>query len=192
MNAAKRYARGISPDPVKREKDDFYPTPRRGTEALLAVESFSGSIWEPACGDGAISDVLDEYYPGQVWSTDLVARGYGLDEVDFLGPCAPANSVDHIITNPPFKYAEKFAELALIRARSKVALLLRLSWLEGAKRRKLFESTPLARVWVFSSRLSIGRGAARDMGKGGGGMIAFAWFVWDKEHKGPPVLGWLP
>jgi hypothetical protein len=191
MTASQKFVRGNGFDPVKREKDDFYPTPRRGVEALLAVEAFEGSIWEPACGDGAISDVLEEYYPGQVWSTDLIERGYGLAGVDFLAP-APAACCDHIITNPPFKLAEHFVRLSLIRSRGKVAMLLRLSWLEGSKRRVLFESTPLARVWVFSSRLSIGRGADRDMGGGGGGMIAFAWFVWDKTHIGPPVIGWLP
>lgn len=24
------------------------------------------------------------------------------------------------------------------------------------------------------------------------GAIAFAWFVWEWGHQGPPTLGWLP
>jgi len=44
--------------------------------ALLSVETFEGSIWEPACGDGAISKVL--LAAGfDVVSTDLIDRGFG-------------------------------------------------------------------------------------------------------------------
>jgi len=70
------YVRGIIPDKANRERDDFYPTPPAGTRALLEVESFTGPIWEPACGDGAISKVL-ESAGHQVISTDLIDRGYG-------------------------------------------------------------------------------------------------------------------
>jgi hypothetical protein len=40
-----------------REKDDFYSTPEDCTRALLAAEgdNIPVSIWEPACGSGAIS-----------------------------------------------------------------------------------------------------------------------------------------
>ena len=37
---------------------NFYPTPPEATLALLSVESFDGSIWEPACGKGHIATVL--------------------------------------------------------------------------------------------------------------------------------------
>jgi hypothetical protein len=66
-----------------REKDDFYPTPPEGTQALLAVEKFDGPIWEPACGAG---DMSRELAAGgyEVISTDLVDRGYGEARIDFL------------------------------------------------------------------------------------------------------------
>ena len=38
--------------------NDFYPTPEVATLKLLNKESFKGSIWECACGDGAISEIL--------------------------------------------------------------------------------------------------------------------------------------
>jgi len=60
----------------KRAAFEFYPTPPEATRALLSVETFEGSIWEPACGDGAISKVLTEA-GYQVVSTDLIDRGYG-------------------------------------------------------------------------------------------------------------------
>src|SRR5262249_23299477 len=62
--------------------NDFYPTPADGTRALLSVESFTGPIWECACGDGAISrELIDAGY--EVVGNDLVDRGYGEAPVDF-------------------------------------------------------------------------------------------------------------
>ena len=181
------YVRGIIPDSVNRERDDFYPTPPRVTLALLGVEAFTGPIWEPACGDGAISKVLEDIGHA-VHSTDLIDRGYGIPHRDFL--LDYETRADNIITNPPFKFAEEFARHALSRTTGKVALLCRLAWLEGKARRLMFEETPLAHVWVFSARVPMLRGGV-DFGKGGGGMIAFAWFVWDHAHQGKPTLGWI-
>lgn len=178
---------GVIPDGANRERDDFYPTPPAGTCALLSVERFTGSIWEPACGDGAISRVLQDA-GHEVISTDLVDRGFGTGGVDFL--LDHRTKADNVVTNPPFKFAEAFVHHALARSRRKVALLCRLAFLEGAARRRMFLSTPLARVWVFSSRLSMSR--AGEVAAPRGGMIAFAWFVWEHGHAGPPQLGWLP
>jgi len=182
-----RYVQGISPDAENRDKDDFYPTPPDGTQKLLAVESFRGSIWEPACGDGAMSREL-EAAGFDVLSTDLIDRGYGTSGIDFL--MYSQTRANNIITNPPFKHAEEFARLALERCDCKVALLCRLSWLEGSKRRKFFTETPFARVWVFSKRLRIQR-ARQAQKSDNSGMIAFAWFVWEHGHEGPATIGWI-
>lgn len=188
MSGAVAYVRNIIPDAVNRERDDFYPTPSCATRALLEVERFEGSIWEPACGDGAISRVLQAAGYG-VFSSDLIDRGFGVPSRDFL--LDYETSADNIITNPPFKLAEEFVEHALRRSRRKVAMLCRLAWLEGKARRRLFTETPIARVWVFSGRVPMLRGGDETL-KGGGGMIAFAWYVWDHAHIGAPTLGWLP
>jgi hypothetical protein len=60
----------------RRVPHDFYPTPPEAVRALLSVETFTGSVWEPACGDGAISKVLIEA-GFEVVSTDLIDRGFG-------------------------------------------------------------------------------------------------------------------
>jgi hypothetical protein len=52
----------------------------------------------------------------------------------------------------------------------------------------LFDPHPPARVWVFSRRLSITRRGEQTKS---GGMIAFAWFVWDRDHHGATALGWI-
>lgn len=181
------YARGNIPDAENRQKDDFYPTPPVATRKLLSVEKFAGPIWECACGDGAISRILTEN-GYEVISTDLVDRGFGQAGIDFMmeyRPIAP-----NIITNPPFKFAREFVDKALSLTTGKVAILARLAWLEGKSRKSLFETSPLSRVWVFSERVPMLRNGD-EMMKGGGGMIAFAWFVWDHEYRGEPRLGWL-
>ena len=83
----------------RRAAHDFYPTPPEATRALLSVEVFHGTVWEPACGDGAIAKVLHaEGY--DVVSTDLIDRGYGTGNIDFLQEKQPR--ARNIITNPPY------------------------------------------------------------------------------------------
>lgn len=167
-----------------RPEHDFYPTPREATLALLEVEEFEGDIWEPACGDGAISKVLEEF-GHTVKSTDLVDRGYGEGGHDFL---FSGDGATNVITNPPFTLGEDFVWKALDVTTGKVAILGKLQFLEGAKRKKMFESTPLKAVYVFSKRLSMYRNGEKMKNSG---MIAFAWFVWEHGYEGKPVVQWL-
>lgn len=169
----------------KRQKDDFYPTPPEGTDALLSVEKFDGAIWEPACGKGDISKrLIAAGY--EVVSSDLVDRGYGNSGADFLMEWKPR--APNIVTNPPFKLGDDFARKALSLTTGKVCFLMRLNFLEGARRRALLESECLARVHVFSKRLTM---SADGKGESSGGMIAFAWFVWEHGYTGKPTLGWI-
>jgi len=167
-----------------RPDDDFYRTPSSAVEALLKVEEFHGNyIWEPACGDGSISEVLRNH-GYRVYSTDLIERGYGITGINFLNTLEkPA----HVITNPPYKLAQQFVEHGLKVSSGKVAMLLKLAFLEGGKRKGMFLRTPLKKVYVFSNRITMGRNG--DEYKSG--MMAFAWFVWDHEYKGEPTIGWL-
>lgn len=130
---------------------DFYPTPAWATHALLDNEKFSGDIWECACGDGSMSEVLMTT-GNKVWSSDLFDRGYGESGVDFLTSQIRS---DNIITNPPYNAAKKFVEAGIPLVKNKFALLLRLAFLEGADRaRTIFSDCPPSRVWVFSERIT--------------------------------------
>ena len=172
-----------------RQKDDFYATPTSATEALLRAESLDGPIWEPACGDGAISKVL-EAAGCRVVSTDLVDRGYGTPRVDFLMEWQPR--APNIVTNPPFKLATQFVLKALQLTTGKVAMLLKVGFLEGLERAPVFDNSPFARLWVFRRRQTFLRNGDESFTmNGAGGMIAYGWFVWDRGHRGPPTLGWL-
>jgi len=167
---------------------DFYPTPPAATKALLAAEQFEGRIWEPACGSGAMSDVLVEH-GYDVLSTDIHDYGYaGMSaKLDFL-KAGSDTIVDNVVTNPPFTLGQKFVEKALSVSTRKVAILQKLAFLESIERMKLFQSTPLRRVWVFGPRLTLSR---EGQSQKNSGMIAFAWFVWDHSHDGEATLGWL-
>lgn len=164
---------------------DFFPTPAWATEALIDNETFSGDIWECACGNGAMSKVLAST-GNRIISSDLHDRGYGEAGVNFL---TSNRVVTNIITNPPFNSAEGFVRAGLSQAEKKFALLLRLAFLEGGNRqRTIFSICPPTRVWVFSERITFyPEGAQRK----GNGTTAYAWFVWDKEVSVPTELKWF-
>ena len=165
---------------------DFFPTPRWATQALVDNESFEGEIWEPACGNGEMAEVL-RLAGHQVTASDLYDRGYGIPGTDFL---TAHRETDNIITNPPYNCAEGFVEVGLRLAKRKFALLLRLSFLEGAHRqRSIFTKFPPSRVWVFSERITFYPAGAEVRGSG---TTAYAWFVWDQAEMGETQLKWLP
>jgi ParB-like chromosome segregation protein Spo0J len=167
----------------KRDPHDFYPTPRGVTEALLQHEQFSASVWEPACGDGAISKVLAEA-GYSVDSSDLIDRGYG-DVEDFL---TTERRAENIATNPPYSMAEDFVRKALSCTTGKVAMFLPLTFLESRKRESLLAGSCLKTVYVFIDRVSLYKGSSANRG---GGRAAYAWFVWEHGYVGSPTLGWV-
>lgn len=164
---------------------DFFPTPTWATHALMDNERFVGDVWECACGDGAMSKVIEDT-GNSVVSSDLFDRGFGEVGVDFLEADRKAQN---IITNPPYNSAQGFVERASKQAGDKFALLLRLAFLEGATRANtIFNDVPPSRVWVFSERITFyPKGAKRS----GSGTTAYAWFVWDKSHFGSTELNWF-
>jgi hypothetical protein len=169
------------------EANDYYATEPRAVELLLDAETFSTNVWEPACGEGHISKVLiDHLY--KVRSTDLIDRGYGTGGVDFLNSGADMWEGD-IITNPPYKYAKEFVEEALrvVAPGHKVAMFLKLTFLEGQTRRDLFRQHPPKTVYVSSARLNCGKNG--DFSNGG--MVAYAWYVWVKGYVGPTYIKWI-
>lgn len=162
-------------------------------DALLAVETLPVCIWEPACGPGAIVSVLRDA-GHRVLATDLV--DYDCPEsqagVDFL-MCRVADHPDCIVTNPPYKLADEFVGRGLELC-SRVIMLLRLPFLESVRRTSILESGHLARIHVFRNRLPMMHRGGWQGNKNGSSM-AFAWFVWDRTHRGPTELrrlSWKP
>jgi len=185
------YARiSTATDPENRHPADYYPTWPAATRALLAHEQFQGFVWEPACGAGDMSKVLRE--AGHlVTSTDLYDYGYGQAGADFLA--YEGQGFGDVITNPPFKHAQAFIEKALsLPNTKKVAMFLRLAFLEGQKRKTLFENTPLKAVYIMSRRVPMQRGRLAEDGDTQG-PLAFAWFVWERgiDPDTDTIVKWL-
>lgn len=179
---------GLKPT-TKRNADlsgaDFFPTPAWATYALIENEKFEGDIWECACGDGSMSDVLEQTGENVI-SSDLFDRGFGHAGLDFL---EAETVVPNIVTNPPYHSAEGFVKKANELADRKFAFLLRLAFLEGKNRANtIFSEMPPSRVWVFSERITFyAKGAKR----AGSGTTAYAWFVWDKTAPLRTELKWF-
>lgn len=169
-----------------RAENDYYATEPRAMKLLLEQESFN-NVWEPACGEGHLSDVLKDAGVLRK-SSDLVDRGYG-EILDFLGYYGTWQG--DIITNPPYKYAQEFVEHAinLINIGDKVAMFLKLTFLEGQKRKKLFKKYPPKTIYVSSSRLKCAMNG--EFANTGSSAAAYAWFVWEKGFSGDPIIKWI-
>ncbi|MCK5133261.1 MAG: SAM-dependent DNA methyltransferase [Candidatus Sabulitectum sp.] len=153
-------------DKSKRRKMDFYPTPPEATHALMKFLKLGPClICEPACGDGAMAEVLKQYGHG-IMASDLRQSGYGCGGVDFL---LSDGDYDAIITNPPFNVSEEFIRHAIPQARV-VAMILKSQYWHAKKRRKLFNEFPPAYVLPLTWR--------PDFGGGGSPTMEVTWTVW--------------
>lgn len=136
---------------TERIENDYYATDPRALEMLLEYESFSPVVWENAVGGGHLADVLKQH-GYKVKCSDIADRGYPNTHVlDFLS-YEPKRELDlDIITNPPYSKAKSFVEKSLqcISTGYKVAMFLKLQFLEGKERRKLFDfAPPLSRICI--------------------------------------------
>jgi hypothetical protein len=165
---------------------DLYSTPPCAVEALLRAEQVPLDVWECAAGRGAVVKVLRK--AGHiVVASDIADHGFPLDfRRDFFDVTEAPEDVDSIVTNPPYKIAQQFVEHALDLV-PRVYLLLRLAFLESERRRPILEDRGLARVHVFRKRLPM---MHRDgwTGPRASSAVAFAWFVWDRDHTGPAII----
>lgn len=179
---------GIS-ETAEREKNDFYATDPKAMYKLLEYETFDKNIWEPACGEGNLSEVLKEK-GFNVYSTDLIDRGYQDEQKDFL------NSSDRwfgdIITNPPFKYTIEFVQKALesVDTGKKVAMFLKLNYICGVKRyNEIYSKFPPQRIYAFVHRVACSKNNQKDGFKGNA--MDYGWFVWEKGKYAPTELKWI-
>ncbi len=191
---------------------DFFPTPPWATRALCeqvlprficarapaGVAWPSASVWEPACGEGHMAEVLREYF-GTVRASDIHDYGtppdtHGCPFVrDFLaGGQQPIVNPGWIITNPPFRLAMEFVEAALDHATDGVAVLVRSVWAEGSDRHaRLFSKRPPAAICQFTERVAMTKGR---WDPAASTATSYAWFVWRKgaNRDGQTRFIWIP
>lgn len=174
-----------------RADDDYYCTPPQAVEELLKRESFCHYVLEPAVGGGSIAAVLVDH-DHKVQSMDIVDRGYAGTEVrDFLTTTKDdLNFSPDIITNPPYAMAKEFVEHALDISMDgvKVAMFLKIQFLESKKRYELFKKYPPKKIYVFVNRVNCGKNGV--FGKESSA-VCYAWFVWEKGYKGLPRVDWI-
>lgn len=179
-----------------REENDYYATDPRALELFLDKfnedgECLCDDVWECACGEGYLSNVLHRY-GYKVWSTDLVDRGYeGAEIRDFLNTSVTWGG--DILTNPPYKHAKDFVLKALdsIDNGHKVIFFLKCQFLEGQDRFKnIFKNHPPKYVYVHSARQNCAKNGEFD--KYTSATLCYCWFVWQKGFKGETILRWIP
>jgi hypothetical protein len=182
---------------TEREKNDYYAThPQAVRDFLVAISKdrveLSKDIWECACGEGHMAEVLIEH-GYDVYATDLVDRGYGAEFVNFLDLYDYGYYDGDIVTNPPYKYAKEFVEQAIryIPEGNKVCMLLKIQFLEGKARKKLFEKYPPKYIYVYSERQQCALNGDFEKYKKGGKTQAYIWIIWEKGYKGETITRWI-
>lgn len=191
-------AGGVRDPERDRSENDHYPTPPFVVHALVCNHSIPTRVWEPAAGRGWMawelqrsgyavhkSDLFE--YPDPV--VPDIRSG-----VDFTQKTEPHAAYDAVVTNPPYArdLAQKFVERAY-EDHDVVAMLCRLQFAEGKRRYPMFtDGCVPSNVYIFSGRFSCEE--KRFLLKPSG-MIAYAWWVWDKRlgetYPGETRVSWL-
>ena len=177
----------------ERETMDYYATEPKAIQLLLEKERFNKNVWECACGELHLSHVLQKngYV---VRNSDIVDRLHdgSIEIIDFLNFNGKWDG--DIITNPPYKYAKQFVEKALetIFVGNKVAMFLKLTFLESKARRELFDKYPFKTLYVSSSRLQCAKNGDFDTYHSGvGTAVAYGWYIWEKGFTDIPQVKWF-
>jgi hypothetical protein len=155
-----------------RKDADFYPTPADATLALLNRLALPRGVTvkEPACGNGAMSRVM-EASGLVVDSSDLREdSGYGRGGVDYLRD--QGSGCEWVITNPPFNVAADFISTALSQTPN-VAMLLKSQFWHARKRLDLFERHVPAEILPLTWRPSF-----LEKERGNSPLMDVIWVVW--------------
>lgn len=180
-----------------RVENDFYATNPKALEMLFAAEEFGvGEYLEPCAGQGHLSKNIIKLIPSaKITNLDIVDRG--LENVivcDFLD-YKSEKKFDYIVTNPPYSLAKEFVEkgIELLQPDGKMAMFLKIQFVEGEKRRKLFQEIPPKYIYVFTKRMATFNNGNQvdENGKPWATTMCHAWFVWKKGFDGEPVVRWL-
>lgn len=73
-------------------------------------------------------------------------------------------------------------------------MILKLSFLESARRYEFWKKTPLKKVYIFCKRVVFWNEILQpDDGKRSkhSGTIPFAWYIWEKGYEGEPTIDWI-
>ena len=166
---------------------NYYQTPKEAVHALIENFPIPLTIYEPACGAGAIVDIL-RCAGRTVHASDVIDRGCPDSKVgDFLEGKEAIPGVECVITNPPFSLGHEFVRKSR-ELYPLTIMLLRLAFLESVRRTDILDAGDLAQVLLFKNRLPFMHREGYTGKKNSNSGMPFAWFIWDQKHKGPPLL----
>lgn len=186
-----------------REENDFYATHPDAVRKFIKklkkdnIDLKLIPIWECACGKGHISETLKEFNY-KVYSSDLVDRKY--KDCSSLGDFTDLEYEPYItfqkkaiITNPPFKLATKFCYSALKRCESGdlIMFFLKVRFLEGKTRKKLFEEYPPKYIYLYSERQQCALNGDFETYCKSSGTEFYCWVIWEKGYQGETITRWI-
>lgn len=173
---------------------DFYATDPIAIDLLLNKckelnIDIAPNIWECATGNGHLAKKLKKN-GYNVLSSDIIERDYKLDSIQNFLKFDGTTKRD-IITNPPYKYAQEFVEKGMQTIENgKLFLLLKLTFLEGQKRKEMFKKHPPKYVLVFSKRIQCAINGDEEVFKKSSASC-YAWFIWEKGYSDKPIIDWI-
>lgn len=188
-----RDRRTLRPSSYVRDPLDFYIEDRGCIDSLLDAESDWGTpILDPACGSGNIVRACQERGYEAI-GTDIVSRGFGWEERDFLHD-DPVIQPGSIICNPPYSLTPEFILRALALGVPKFAMLVGDKFRYSQERWPLFRDHRPATVYVLCRRPSLPPGELYLAGEieAKGGTKDYEWMVWDHSYHGHTIQRWLP
>lgn len=152
---------------------------------------------------GHIARKVDSFYTNKkdITGVDLVDRGYPNTIVQNFLEWNTDKKFEGIITNPPYSLAKEFVEKGMTlltdetenTVNGQMAMFLKIQFLEGIKRKELFEKYPPKYIYVFRKRMATwNNGQEFDSnGKHWATTMCHAWFIWEKNSKTEPIVRWL-
>jgi len=149
-------------------KRDMAQTPPYALGPLLPYIPTNSPVWEPACGEGYLSEAL-------MSNGFTVIKSDILHGIDFLNPSQELATRWYIlITNPPYSIKYKWLQRCYELGKP-FALLMPLETLGAAKAQKLFKQHGMELI-VLNKRVNF---KMPDTGwNGGGAQFPTAWFTY--------------
>jgi hypothetical protein len=178
---------GVNQSDANRRENDFYPTPPLVTYILHKYSKIPTKVVEPCAGRGNIAVELKRCgYDVKAFDLNEYADcHYPVEAGHDVMILPKVEGYDGFVTNPPYfkDLPRKIAEKA-IPEYEYTAMFLRLTFLEGQKRKQLFTKHTPSDIIILSDRVKFEANLVQepiDFENQIGGMISYMWIIWDKK-----------
>ena len=146
---------------------DKYYTPNYCIDLLIQRIDFTKvtTFLEPCCGDHRITNKIPNNITKYEAELDL--------GIDYLK--TKFESIDLIITNPPFSLSIEFVKKSLQEGKT-ICYLQRINWLGSKSRKEFWNNSIPDKLFILSKRPQF----MKEMGlKAGSDSTEYTWFIWD-------------